>query len=1066
MEINSFEILKNIKDNDLKLIIKLFYVFKTYDKFLKKWYSNALFVTIDDKVFGFGQNNYGVCGKGHDEWIEDPVIIEELCDQSVKEFFNGFNFVLCLTTQNKLFSWGMNYFGQLGIGYANKNGKFYWPKLITLSDVNIVQVCCGDTHSLVLTEEGLVYGWGDNLFGQTGGGLNGEEDICSPKQWIIDSKVSKIHCSRFQSFAITENGRVYCCGINDTKKIESQLNIEYEFTPDLRDNIENVESIVTSNNNTYFVTKYGEIYLNLYSCEKNLHYFEYICENEFTDFFVRIFNSYENISSLYSNNNLNCLEYAMICVGDMIYELHDNIIHKRYYKKPDEYFALKYQITYKTVKIKYEDVNLESNHCKLTTEKYLPRYIRCENSIDKFEICDKIHENLKKIIKYLYVFKAFQINVLFVTIDDKVFGLGKNKFGVLGLGHENEVKEVEIIPELCDKRVKEFFNGQDFVLCLTSDNKIFSWGKNDNGQLGNGHSSAFKTSKPELIEYFNDKNIIKVCCNGCHSSVLTSDGNVYFWGKYYSETFDQPVKCEFVDEIESIHCSRRQTFCLTKSEIVYYWINDKKQDSLNVVHNIKTICSSYQYTYLISNDTIYILEETFDPLKLQVKTLIKFNFGPNFNAISLNNTNCVIYNYNCVYELYGEEFFITKYKIPFDYYCDKEELTANTIELNVKEEDIINANQTTNYFMINFIDRENDFSNILKSFSIANKIGILKSFIKYFHAFRDIKGYYMLFVTNDNNVYGFGINSYGNCGFGHNNSVSEPKIITELCDKDVIKFFGGLEYTLALTNDNVLYAFGIISERKDLYCKPTILIKFENEIEYISCSDSFAFILMKDGTVYGWGDNKYGQIYDGSLEFISSPLKIVNLPKIKLVTCGEYKSVFVSEENQIFVSGRSLDYYYSSKYEDSEESCGNTNHYQLIKFEDIILNIVFRYFYNECLFVLTTNGKLLNINIEKSNEFDLKFEIISSNVESIYSIDFFDYNYDYVSILVALSDNNVYYFVEDNHRIDTKYKTVYEHFAEEYQITYKTIDIKLQNDLQQNDLPMKGFIYFEIEILN
>ena len=291
-------------------------------------------------------------------------------------------------------------------------------------------------------------------------------------------------------------------------------------------------------------------------------------------------------------------------------------------------------------------------------------------------------------------------------------------------------------------------------------------------------------------------------------------------------------------------------------------------------------------------------------VKVLVKTLIKFNFGPNFNAISLNNTKCVIYNYNCVYELYEEEFFITKYKTPFDYYCDTEKLTPNTIELNVKEEDIINANQTTNCFMINFIDRENDFSNILKPFSIANKIGILKSFIKYFHVFRDKKGYNMLFVTNDNNVYGFGNNSYGNCGFGHNNSVCEPKIITELCNKDIIKFFGGLKYTMALTNDNVLYVWGRISERKDLYCKTTKIIQFESEIENICCTDSTALILMKDGIVYGWGDNSYGQIYGGNVEFISIPLKFDKLPKIRLISCNEYHSIFVSEDNQIFIMGK------------------------------------------------------------------------------------------------------------------------------------------------------------------
>ena len=367
MVLNSFEILRNIKDDELKLIIKLFYVFETNVETSEIWSSNALFVTIDDKVFGFGQNDYGVCGKGHNKRIEDPVIIEELCDKSVKEFYNGFNFVLCLTTHKELFSWGMNDGGQLGIESFNKNQKLYWPRLMTsLSDVNIVQICCGDRHSIVLTEEGVVYGWGDNMYGQTGVGQKGEEVIYLPRKWIIESKIVKIHCSRYQSFAITESGRLYCCGINDEKQLGSQLEIdESVYIPTIHDNIENVESIVTSNNNTYFVTKYGEIYFNLYYCEKNIHYFNDICKD---DIFVRIIDSYETISLFYSNNNLNCFEYAIICSGDIIYELHNQIFQKINHKTPEEYFMQKYQITHKTFKIVNENVNQELCLGKSPTE--------------------------------------------------------------------------------------------------------------------------------------------------------------------------------------------------------------------------------------------------------------------------------------------------------------------------------------------------------------------------------------------------------------------------------------------------------------------------------------------------------------------------------------------------------------------------------------------------------------------------------------------------------------------------------------------------------------------------
>ena len=762
----------------------------------------------------------------------------------------------------------------------------------------------------------------------------------------------------------------------------------------------------------------------------------------------------------------------------MVYELHDYVIEKMYCETPEKYIAHKYQFTYKTVKIENESVNFKSNLCEYTTGKYIPCYKRFGNQIDKFEICDGIHENLKKIIKYLYIFETekmfrcpfnFNSNLLFVTIDDKVFGFGKNEFGLIGLGHANQVKEVEIIPELCDKRVKEFFNGKDFVLCLTKDEKLFCWGRNENGQLGNGHPSDLKTSKPELIEYFNDKKIVQVCCNEYHSSVLTSDGNVYLWGEYYDEMiFDNPVQCEFIEEIKLIHCSfsNNLTICLTKSENVNYWKYNKEKHSINkksidTIQNVKTICSSDAYTYLISNDSIFISRGYFSSEEEVV--IRKINFGGSLNAFSLTESNCVIYNNNCVYELYREEYFETKYKTPFDYYCDKQEVTQNTIELNVKEEDIINANQTTNYFMINFIDRENDFINILKPYSIANKIGILKSFIKYFHVFRDeivtnSVTYNMLFVTNDYNTYGFGNNSKGNCGFGHNKNVSEPKIISELCNKNVIKFFGGKEYTMALTNDNELYAWGRISEEEELYFKPTKIIEFENIIDNICCSNSYALILMKDGSVYGWGDNSHKQIYGGNLKFKSIPLKFDKLPKIKLITCNEYYSVFVSEDNRIFILGENPNSD-SSEDEDSKEICLNKCDYYIIKFEENLLNIDAGG-YMHSLYLLSTNGELFECSFKKHNKkFNPEFEKLFSHVESIHSVDCYPEDGDF---LLVVMENRVYYYNFFNGKFDTQYKTFYEYFAQELQITYKTIDLNFQNEIIRNDLQIKGCNNFEI----
>ena len=99
-----------------------------------------MFVTIDDKVFGFGENENAVCGQGYDSLIEDPVVIPKLCDKGVKEFFNGFDFVLCLTSKvvavwefpkmtSREFPGISRFFGKTRAGNGKKHIEIFAPKL-------------------------------------------------------------------------------------------------------------------------------------------------------------------------------------------------------------------------------------------------------------------------------------------------------------------------------------------------------------------------------------------------------------------------------------------------------------------------------------------------------------------------------------------------------------------------------------------------------------------------------------------------------------------------------------------------------------------------------------------------------------------------------------------------------------------------------------------------------------------------------------------------------------------------------------------------------------------------
>ena len=107
--------------------------------------------------------------------VKDPQIIPELCDKNIKQFYNGFGFALGLTSDNEVYGWGRNDWFQLGSEALNEeNNK---PIDINIEDKIIKQISCGSYHTLVLTSDGMVYGWGDNEFGQIAYGIVLGENI-------------------------------------------------------------------------------------------------------------------------------------------------------------------------------------------------------------------------------------------------------------------------------------------------------------------------------------------------------------------------------------------------------------------------------------------------------------------------------------------------------------------------------------------------------------------------------------------------------------------------------------------------------------------------------------------------------------------------------------------------------------------------------------------------------------------------------------------------------------------------------------------------------------------------
>ena len=83
-----------------------------------------------------------------------------------------------ITKEKKLYTFGDNRFGQLGLGDANNRSI---PTLVTvLEDQKVIAVSCGGVHTAIITKNHQLYTFGSNLAGQLGLGDLGEEQKTSP----------------------------------------------------------------------------------------------------------------------------------------------------------------------------------------------------------------------------------------------------------------------------------------------------------------------------------------------------------------------------------------------------------------------------------------------------------------------------------------------------------------------------------------------------------------------------------------------------------------------------------------------------------------------------------------------------------------------------------------------------------------------------------------------------------------------------------------------------------------------------------------------------------------------
>lgn len=200
--------------------------------------SHALALTSGGDVLSWGtselgQRGHGVEGEGQDLWLPAP--IDALCQQGIVQLDCGLDHCLALAKDGRIWSWGYGEDGQLGHGAAEDVATR--PKLLEsnqLQDKKLVDVACGADFSCILASDGTVFTFGSNYFGQLGHGDTHDRTSPTPVAALMGLPVVELAAGAAHLLARTRDKEVYACGwgehgrlgLGDNKDRASMTKIE------------------------------------------------------------------------------------------------------------------------------------------------------------------------------------------------------------------------------------------------------------------------------------------------------------------------------------------------------------------------------------------------------------------------------------------------------------------------------------------------------------------------------------------------------------------------------------------------------------------------------------------------------------------------------------------------------------------------------------------------------------------------------------------------------------------------------------------------------------------------
>ena len=409
-----------------------------------------------------------------------------------------------LTSTGRVFMWGYNSNSQLGDGTTtNRNVPIeITPSFSLASGDKITSLSLGWRHSSALTSTGRVFMWGDNQYGYLGDGTsitrNVPTEITSNFSLSTGEKIISLSLGSNHASALTSTGRVFMWGGNGSGQLGDGTTTD-----------KNVPTEITSNfslasNDKIIALSLGVQHSSALSAMGRVFMWGYNVAGQLGDGTSTTRSIPTEITTGFS-----------LLAGETIISISLSIDHSSALTSTGRVFMWGWnrdgQLGDGTSITRNVPTEITSNFSLPIGEKILSLSMGSSHS------------------------SAF-------TSTGRVFMWGYNQFGQLGNGmNVNRNLPTEITSNFSFSEGEKIISlslGSTHSSALTSTGRVFIWGSNEYGKLGDG-TNTDKNIPTEITSSFSliaGEKIISLSLGWYHSLALTSTARVYAWGANWNNS--------------------------------------------------------------------------------------------------------------------------------------------------------------------------------------------------------------------------------------------------------------------------------------------------------------------------------------------------------------------------------------------------------------------------------------------------------------------------------------------------------------------------------------------------